>query len=91
MMQAPATSHMPVAPFCRFLPLELDQEGMLSGMTRGLYAQVTGQVTYNGETFDKFYPERTAAYVDQVCLTRLLCQLLVMLFFFSRLRSPLLC
>ncbi|EIE18194.1 putative pleiotropic drug resistance protein 3 [Coccomyxa subellipsoidea C-169] len=30
--------------------------------------KVTGQVTYNGETFDKFFPERTAAYVDQVDL-----------------------
>ncbi|BDA47821.1 probable pleiotropic drug resistance protein 1 [Coccomyxa sp. Obi] len=30
--------------------------------------KVIGQVTYNGETFDKFYPQRTAAYVDQVDL-----------------------
>ena len=33
-----------------------------------MHAQVNGQVTYNGETFDKFYPQRTAAYVDQVTL-----------------------
>lgn len=31
-----------------------------------MHAQVQGQITYNGETFDKFYPQRTAAYVDQV-------------------------
>ena len=28
--------------------------------------QVNGKITYNGETFDKFVPQRTASYVDQV-------------------------
>ena len=28
--------------------------------------QFQGDILYNGEGFDKFYPERTAAYVDQV-------------------------
>lgn len=28
--------------------------------------QVSGKICYNGEGFDSFYPERTAAYVDQV-------------------------
>ena len=27
--------------------------------------QVTGEVTYNGHTFNEFVPERTAAYVNQ--------------------------
>jgi hypothetical protein len=28
--------------------------------------QVNGRIAYNGETFDSFYAQRTAAYVDQV-------------------------
>lgn len=28
--------------------------------------QVSGRIAYNGETFDSFFPQRTAAYVDQV-------------------------
>ena len=28
--------------------------------------QIQGEVTYNGETFDKFMPQRTAAYIAQV-------------------------
>ena len=28
--------------------------------------QVHGKITYNGEAFDKFVPQRTASYVDQV-------------------------
>ena len=30
--------------------------------------QFGGHVSYNGEPLNKFYPERTAAYVPQVCL-----------------------
>ncbi|CAK0759197.1 hypothetical protein CVIRNUC_002679 [Coccomyxa viridis] len=30
--------------------------------------KLSGSITYNGEGFDKFYPQRTAAYVDQVDL-----------------------
>ncbi len=33
-------------------------------------AQVSGRIAYNSETFDSFFPQRTAAYVDQVdCIT----------------------
>ena len=28
--------------------------------------QTTGEILYNGEPFGSFFPERTAAYVDQV-------------------------
>ena len=28
--------------------------------------QISGDITYNGEPFANFYPQRTAAYVDQV-------------------------
>ena len=31
-----------------------------------LVMQIDGVVSYNGETFDKFYPQRTAAYISQV-------------------------
>ena len=31
-----------------------------------LLAQVSGEVTYNGQTLDSFLPQRTAAYVPQV-------------------------
>lgn len=31
-----------------------------------LLLQVSGDVTYNGVPFSEFYPQRTAAYVDQV-------------------------
>ena len=30
--------------------------------------QLHGEITYNDEPFKNFYPERTAAYVDQVSL-----------------------
>ena len=39
----------------------------LKGLSR---LQLSGSITYNGEGFDKFYPQRTAAYVDQVRLHR---------------------
>ena len=32
-----------------------------------LHMQINGQITYNGETFDKFIPQRTSAYIAQVC------------------------
>ena len=28
--------------------------------------QLSGKITYNGERFDQFYPQRTAVYVNQV-------------------------
>lgn len=31
-----------------------------------LLAQVSGEVTYNGQPLDSFLPQRTAAYVPQV-------------------------
>lgn len=30
------------------------------------FLKTQGEILYNGEGFDSFYPERTAAYVDQV-------------------------
>ena len=33
--------------------------------------QIKGDITYNGEDFSQFIPERTAAYVNQVrCLSK---------------------
>lgn len=29
--------------------------------------QIQGSITYNGETFDQFVPQRTSAYIPQVC------------------------
>ena len=33
-----------------------------------LHVQIEGDITYNGEPFSSFFPQRTAAYVDQVSL-----------------------
>lgn len=33
-----------------------------------LHVQIEGDITYNGEPFSNFFPQRTAAYVDQVSL-----------------------
>ena len=30
--------------------------------------QVSGEITYNGKTFDQFIPERSAAYISQVII-----------------------
>lgn len=39
-------------------------------LTSYLLLQLSGSITYNGERFDQFYPQRTAVYVDQVrCLS----------------------
>lgn len=38
----------------------------LAGKLQGASPRVTGRITYNGETFDRFVPQRTAAYVSQV-------------------------
>ncbi len=39
----------------------------LAGKLQGKSPRVSGRITYNGETFDRFIPQRTAAYVSQVC------------------------
>ena len=39
----------------------------LAGKLQGKSPRVSGCITYNGETFDRFVPQRTAAYVSQVC------------------------
>ncbi|CAL8462536.1 g2069 [Coccomyxa elongata] len=38
----------------------------LAGKLQGKSPRVSGRITYNGETFDRFVPQRTAAYVSQV-------------------------
>jgi ABC-type multidrug transport system ATPase subunit len=38
----------------------------LAGKLGGKSPRVTGNITYNGETFSAFVPQRTAAYVSQV-------------------------
>ncbi len=38
----------------------------LAGKLQGSSPHVTGRITFNGETFDRFVPQRTAAYVSQV-------------------------
>ena len=38
----------------------------LAGKLSGKSPQITGKITYNGETFSSFVPQRTAAYVSQV-------------------------
>ena len=38
----------------------------LAGKLGGKSPQITGKITYNGETFSSFVPQRTAAYVSQV-------------------------
>ncbi|KAK9906410.1 hypothetical protein WJX75_001426 [Coccomyxa subellipsoidea] len=38
----------------------------LAGKLQGGSPHVNGRITYNGETFDRFVPQRTAAYVSQV-------------------------
>ena len=49
----------------------------LAGKLGGKSPRVTGRITYNGETFSSFIPQRTAAYVSQAsvqcccCLSRL--------------------
>ena len=40
----------------------------LAGKLRGKSPRVRGSITYNGETFDQFVPQRTAAYVSQARL-----------------------
>ena len=40
----------------------------LHGVTEQSQLQIGGHVSYKGEPLNKFYPERTAAYVPQVCL-----------------------
>ena len=37
----------------------------LAGKLQGKSPRVSGRITYNGETFDRFVPQRTAAYVSQ--------------------------
>ena len=48
----------------------------LAGKLGGKSPRLTGRITYNGETFSSFVPQRTAAYVSQVRLSMLLCVLL---------------
>lgn len=38
----------------------------LAGKLQGKSPRLQGAITYNGETFDQFVPQRTAAYVSQV-------------------------
>ena len=38
----------------------------LAGKLRSKSPRVTGDITYNGENFSAFVPQRTAAYVSQV-------------------------
>ena len=38
----------------------------LAGKLGGKSPQITGKITYNGQTFSSFVPQRTAAYVSQV-------------------------
>ena len=33
-----------------------------------LMLQIQGGITYNGDSFDKFCPQRTSAYIAQVLL-----------------------
>ena len=33
-----------------------------------LFMQITGDVTYNGATFDEFVPQRTSSYIEQTDL-----------------------
>ena len=37
----------------------------LAGKLRGKAPRVRGRISYNGEPFDQFVPQRTAAYVSQ--------------------------
>ena len=41
----------------------------LAGKLGGKSLRITGKITYNGETFSSFVPQRTAAYVSQVSLS----------------------
>jgi len=45
----------------------------LAGKLGGKSPRITGSITYNGETFSSFVPQRTAAYVSQVRLLASLC------------------
>ena len=38
----------------------------LAGKLGGKSPQITGNITYNGESLSSFVPQRTAAYVSQV-------------------------
>ena len=38
----------------------------LAGKLGGKSPHITGKITYNGESFSSFVPQRTAAYVSQV-------------------------
>lgn len=40
----------------------------LAGKLGGKSPRITGKITYNGETFSSFIPQRTAAYVSQASL-----------------------
>ena len=42
---------------------------LLAGLLDPSGVQISGKVTYNGESLDSFLPERTVAYVPQVVVS----------------------